>query len=152
MSNHKVFALAGWNVWSRPAEPSVVFKTWTNPWSVLLRQQSSEGKRILAQGRLETQPLLSLLCLATSHRHLNPTIHQHSTMTPPQLPPAPPPPNYTTNLFLLWSHIHHSFCGFCLFMIIFHNKYHLQFLSWFFCSFDWEYGLVRADAVWRQRL
>lgn len=54
-------------------------------------QRKIKGKMRQAGGRARTQASLSLLCLATSHNHLNPTIHQPHTMTPPQLLRTPPP-------------------------------------------------------------
>lgn len=53
---------------------------------------------------METQPLLSALCWRTSHRPLNPTIHQLRTMRAPQLPP--PPSNYPPSPYFGSTHTH----------------------------------------------
>lgn len=102
------------------------------------------------KGRLETQPLLSLLCLATSHHHLNPTIHQCCTMKPPQLPPVPPPPppQLSPHLSPLWLHTHTSFSG------LFNSAslwlfFTMAIISLWLVIFglNWAYVLVKADIV-----
>lgn len=83
------------NMWSWPADPEYCFKPELTHDLGCWGNRRARVKGSSAEGRLKTQPLLSLLCLATSHHHLNPTIHQLCTMKPPQLPPVPPPPpNY----------------------------------------------------------
>lgn len=102
-----------------------------------------------AEGRLETQPLLSLLCLATSHHHLNPTIHQLCTMKPPQLPPVPPPPPNYPPISLYFGHTHTSFSG------LFNSVYLWSFSTativfaskLFFLFLNLVYWLVKGDIV-----
>lgn len=63
-------------MWSA-SEPSVAFQTWTNPWSGLLRQQESEGKRILGRGKTENTVLTFTIVLG----HLPPPSESHYSST-----------------------------------------------------------------------
>lgn len=115
-------------------------KTWSNPWFVLLRQQESEGARILGRRNTGNTALTFTIVLGhlppPSESHYSSALH-NETSTASSRPSSSP--QLSSHLSLLWLHTPLSLASLILRIYDYFPQWnHLRSLT---CPFCFKWGL-----------